>query len=43
MTLLRSNLGCVAARLARREHQEMQTNRDFAYRTCAFEHGVHNP
>jgi hypothetical protein len=24
-------------------NQEMQTNRDFAYRTCAFEHGVHNP
>jgi hypothetical protein len=24
-------------------NQEMQTNRDFAYRTCAFGHGVHNP
>jgi hypothetical protein len=24
-------------------NQEMQTNRDFAYRTCAFDHGVHNP
>ena len=23
--------------------QDMQTNRDFAYRTCAFDHGVHNP
>ena len=24
-------------------NQEMQTNRDFAYRTCAFQHGVQNP
>jgi hypothetical protein len=24
-------------------NQEMQTNRDFAFRTCAFDHGVHNP
>jgi hypothetical protein len=24
-------------------NQEMQTNRDFAYRTCAFGHGVQNP
>jgi hypothetical protein len=24
-------------------NQEMQTNRDFAYRTCAFDHGVRNP
>lgn len=24
-------------------NQEMQTNRDFAYRTCAYQHGVHNP
>jgi hypothetical protein len=24
-------------------NQDMQTNRDFAYRTCAFDHGVHNP
>ena len=24
-------------------NQEMQTNRDFAYRTCAFDHGVSNP
>jgi hypothetical protein len=23
--------------------QDMQTNRDFAYRTCAFDHGVRNP
>jgi hypothetical protein len=23
--------------------QDMQTPRDFAYRTCAFEHGVRNP
>jgi len=23
--------------------QDMQTNRDFAYRTCAVEHGVQNP
>lgn len=23
--------------------QDMQTNRDFAYRTCAVEHGVRNP
>lgn len=24
-------------------NQDMQTNRDFAYRTCAFDHGVRNP
>jgi hypothetical protein len=24
-------------------NQEMQTNRDFTYRTCAFDHGVRNP
>jgi hypothetical protein len=24
-------------------NQEMQTNRDFAYSTCAVEHGVGNP
>ena len=24
-------------------NQEMQTNRDFAYRTCAVDHGVSNP
>jgi hypothetical protein len=24
-------------------NQEMQTNRDFAYSTCAFEHGVRTP
>jgi len=23
--------------------QDMQTNRDFAYRTCAVDHGVRNP
>jgi hypothetical protein len=23
--------------------QDMQTNRDYAYRTCAFDHGVRNP
>ena len=23
--------------------QDMQTNRDFAYHTCAFDHGVRNP
>jgi hypothetical protein len=23
--------------------QDMQTNRDFAFRTCAFDHGVRNP
>jgi hypothetical protein len=23
--------------------QDMQTNRDFAYRTCAFDQGVRNP
>ena len=23
--------------------QDVQTNRDFAYRTCAFDHGVRNP
>ena len=27
----------------RSSNQEMQTNRDFAYRTCAFSHGVRNP
>jgi hypothetical protein len=24
-------------------NQDMQTNRDFRYRTCAFDHGVRNP
>ena len=24
-------------------NQDMQTNRDFAYRTCAVDHGVRNP
>jgi hypothetical protein len=24
-------------------NQDMQTNRDFAYRTCAVDHGVQNP
>jgi hypothetical protein len=24
-------------------NQEMQTNRDFAWRTCVFDHGVRNP
>jgi len=24
-------------------NQDMQTNRDFAYRTCAFDRGVRNP
>jgi predicted secreted protein len=27
----------------RSSNQEMQTNRDYAYRTCAFSHGVRNP
>jgi hypothetical protein len=27
----------------RSSNQEMQTVRDFAYRTCAFDHGAHNP
>ena len=27
----------------RSSNQEMQTVRDFAYRTCAFDHGVRNP
>jgi hypothetical protein len=27
----------------RSSNQEMQTNRDFAYRTCASDHGVRNP
>ena len=24
-------------------NQDMQTNRDFAYRTCAVDHGIRNP
>jgi hypothetical protein len=24
-------------------NQEMQTNRDYAWRTCMYDHGVHNP
>jgi hypothetical protein len=27
----------------RTSNQELQTARDYAYRTCAFEHGVRNP
>jgi hypothetical protein len=24
-------------------NQEMQTNRDYAWRNCVYDHGVHNP
>jgi hypothetical protein len=24
-------------------NQDMQTNRDYAWRTCMYDHGVHNP
>jgi len=42
-TSIRQQCAADAAKQWGTTNQDMQTNRDFRYRTCAFEHGVHNP